>query len=375
MKLNIIGPINTLGYGIHTSNMINSLVNNNVEVSAVAIDGNNNSYYDNVNKSLSIEVDHSNPSLFIYYVDRIKYHDTKNNYNFVIFETDKINDNTISKINEFVSVVLTTTQEHKDILIKHGVVKPVHVVHEGVNSEIFNYELTDRLINTNKYTYLLLGKYEKRKNTNLVISAFIEKMQYENVALICHTYNHDIARKTNDEFKKWYKIDLTTLGYNIIEETNYYIKFSNTYSDIYLTKPILEINQMKSLYQSANIGISYSSAEGWGLPEMEMMACGKPVIISNVIGHKEYIKDLPVFRELIIEPVGSELAIDGFYFNGQQGSWSKMDINPLIEKLEYVYKNNIGDYISKELSDYITTNFSWDKASKELINIIKGYNK
>ena len=193
-------------------------------------------------------------------------------------------------------------------------------------------------------------------------------MQYKPCALILHSYN--FHHGANEILKNWYNQDLRHLGYKAVEETEHYIMFTNSFSDIYLTKPVLENDQMKRLYTSANVGISFCAAEGWGLPQMEMMACGKPVIISNVIGHKEYIKDLPVFQELIIEPIGKEVANDGVFFHGDRGNWYTLSQESLISKLNYAYDNNIGSILSRDLSEYIINNYNWNLAATKIKQII-----
>ena len=269
-------------------------------------------------------------------------------------------------------MLFTTTKAHKRILESYNLNKPIHVINEGVDPNLYNTEKVSKLIETNKYTYLLVGKNETRKNTNKVMTAFIQSMQYKNVALICHTYN--FLHGATEHYKNWYNINLLTLGYKYIEETDYHIKFSNSFSDIYYTKPILDSTQMKSLYHSANVGISCSSAEGWGLPEMEMMACGVPVIISNSIGHSEYLENIPVYTDLIIEPNGSEIAFDKIHFLGNVGEWSVINISDISEKLEYTYNNNIGQELSQELSNYIIKNYNWNDIAKQIKNILLGVN-
>ena len=367
--INLVACINKLGYGTHGINMLKAFNDIGMTTSLQVkgeIDDNYNKIL--VNNSLKIPFDPLAPTLHIFHDEFLEKYPGKYIIPFTIFETTIVRKESLDKIEKYGEIVFTTTVEHKNILKNNGIIKPIYVINEGVNPKLYNTENCKKIIDTKNYTFLLLGKYEKRKNIDLVMTAFIEEMQYKNVTLILHTFNPFI--QTKNGFEHWYKINPVLLGYKFIEETEQYVHFSNSYSDIYYTKPILECYEMKSLYHSADVGISCSSAEGWGLPEMEMMACGKPVIISNVIGHKEYIKNLPVFKELVIEPIDTEIANDGKYFLGDRGEWSKLDIIDIINKMEYSFNNKIGTELSQELSDYIINNYNWIKIAIQIKQII-----
>jgi len=369
MQINIVGVINKTGFGTHAKNMIKAFDAINVKTTMSPLQ--NVLKADatkSVIKSLHSKKDINSPSLYLCHDGYLKDQNLKQLILFQVFETTIIRPDTIARIQSYATEVFTPTQKHKELLIANGVTKKIHVVHEGVDKETFNTDCDVPLIETNKYTYLLVGKNERRKNTTMVITSFINTMKDEPVALICHTYNHRFGK--DEMLKNWCELDLTEHGYAAVEDDLLYIKFSNGTSDIYFTKPVLLESYMKDLYHSANVGISYSSGEGWGLPEMEMMACGKPVIISNVLGHEEYLKDMPVFRELIVEPIGDEVANDGVFFNGTTGTWSELSPILLNEKLKYVYDNNIGDVVSQELSDYYTTNYSWVEAAQTIRKIL-----
>jgi len=367
MKLNIIGTTAKVGFGTHCKGMLKSLDNIGVDISFMPIGNLEEEDSELYKKITSNQFDPDGISLYIFHDAFLTQRFSKTVIMFYVFETTIISDHVKNKIENYVDILFTSTEKHKDILLKNGITKPIYVIHEGIDPELFNINNNKKLIETNNYTYLILGKSEKRKNTNKVFASFFETMQYENVSLIAHTYNH---RHEANIIYNWFDFDLKDFGYRLIEDNDLYLKYYNSFSTIYLTKPKLTDEQMTELYNSANIGLSYSSAEGWGLPEMEMMTCGKPVIITNVLGHNEYINNIPIYKELIIEPIGTELAKDMVYFDGSTGYWSKLNISALKEKLIYTYKHNIGSIKSEILSDYFKNNFSWHNAAITLKQIL-----
>ena len=108
----------------------------------------------------------------------------------------------------------------------------------------------------------------------------------------------------------------------------------------------IQTNHLPYFYNCAKCFIYPSFYEGFGLPPLEAMACGIPVITSNLTSIPEILKDAPIY------------------------------INPYD-----VY--NISETINKVLNDttlYKTLilnslthskNFSWEKTSYETLNIIK----
>ena len=370
--INIFGPINHLGYGTHTYNIIKALSKKTqvclIPIEQIQLDESMREVIDMTNKRDLFSV--KNPSLFIFHEpEAVKYCGTPA-LAYSIFETDVVN-NVSAHILEHgpTDKVLTTTKKHKEILEKF-ITKEIHVVHEGIDPEIFNTQNSYKMIDTGKLTFITVGKNEKRKNTSKIIKTFIENFQYEEVALICHTFNPFIQNK---DITKYSLIDPGKYGFTYSNINNSIHKFSNGICDIYFTPYNIPTPQMNSLYHSANVGIQVSSGEGWDLPLVELMACGLPCIASNCLGHSEYLEDenLPqIQQDLIIQPSGLELANDGHWFKGNQGSWSVIEENDIKTKIKHVIDNK-NKYINKHLglSEYIINNYNWDLAAEQIINI------
>lgn len=73
---------------------------------------------------------------------------------------------------------------------------------------------------------------------------------------------------------------------------------SNWRCDVFLGK--LPVNQMKHIYSQCDILLKLSKIEGFGLPPLEMMACGGACVVSDVNGHHEYVID--GYNALVVEP-------------------------------------------------------------------------
>jgi len=377
--LNIFAPINLLGYGIHASNLIKALTDLGQELTLTKLGQvQNDPYFEPYWKAADanmIKFSSANPSLFIFHDEYSYQASGKPLMTFSVFETSILK--AISKqilMNGPAEQVLVTTDAHRNLLLEQGITKPIHVVNEGVDDCIFNTIPCDKAINTKKFTFITVGKRELRKSTDEIIETFMATMKDQEVALITHTFNPFINKTKEHPFKNlacWTGIDPQSHGFKYVGWEGKWHKFSNGKADIYFTAPVFQTPELPTLYHSANVGIACSKGEGWGLPLTELMACGLPCIATMCLGHGEYLPGTPEIQQnLIISPTGKEVANDGIWFKGEQGEWSTFNVQDLADKMISV-QANASNYEAKseELSNYITTNYSWKKAAEKIITL------
>ena len=384
--LNIYGPINTLGYGIHTCNLIKALIEDGEEINLTPMgDIHLDPFFDlyvkeaiNNNSNFNIK----NPSLFLFHDEFSNQSCGSPVFSYSIFETTKLKPRSIKMLNNGpTNVILTTTRGHEQILKEQDDLnrdKPIEVVNEGVDSTLFNTIPVDKYINTNKFTYITLGKREGRKNTDILIQLFIDQMKDKEVALICHTFNPFINRTQDHPFKNltcWSGVNPLKHGLEYKGFNGKAHLFSNGKLDIYFTAPTLSVSNMPSLLHSANVGIQVSRGEGWDLPLTELLACGIPTITTDCLGHQEYIKGIPEPQaNLIIKSDKMESAFDGIWFNNDQGNWGILDQDKFKELLNTTYNNQtLYTNKSNDVAEYMENNYSWTKAARKLVEVINKY--
>lgn len=145
-----------------------------------------------------------------------------------------------------------------------------------------------------------------------------------------------------------------------------------------LVKEIKEIEYTGDVYNfEVDIDNSYTLCACTVHNCTEMLACGLPTIATNCLGHSEYLdnNDIPmVQKDLIVNTMGSEIAIDNIWFKGNQGEWDILDYDAFDTILFKTY-NNQSDYLNKcdELADYIATNYSWNNSITKLLDVIDIY--
>lgn len=365
--INIFGPINNLGFGIHCTNMVKALVDSGEKLSLTTI-GNiqTDPYYDTYIKK-SIEnlryFSSQNPSVHIFHESSSHQFSGSPAATFAIFETDNPGELSLNMLQNGPSdIILVTTEEHREILSSY-ISKPIYVVHEGIDPKLYNPQKVEACIPTGKFTFITVGKREVRKNTDKIVRAFLDTCQYQEAALICHTFNPFLQDKNKPAFEQWIGVNPEKYGLNYGGFNGKYHLFSNGVCDVILTTPEFTTREMKSLYNSANVGIQCSSGEAWDLPYMEMLACGLPVIATECIGHKEYMPK----SELNISVDKLETANDNYWFRGDKGKWSVVTIESIRDKIDFVIKNQDKFKVTqKETSSYITSEYSWSKAAETL---------
>lgn len=189
--------------------------------------------------------------------------------------------NTISK------VITVSNFSKQDILNALPQIPEEHitVIHEAAN-EIFERIPSEKVRNTlsdlglvDDYI-LTLGGLDPRKNTELVIKAFLDlrkKQQISSKLVVVGIPNwHDTS------FNK------------IVLESSYH-------SDVIFTEFLSE-EDLVALYNGCKVFLYPSLYEGFGMPPLEAMSCGVPVITSQVTSIPEIVGD----AARLIDPMSIE---------------------------------------------------------------------
>lgn len=364
--INLFGPVNSTGYGMIFSNVIKEFLKKDISlyISPIgAIDPNTGlqGVVSNLNNS---SLYNSNmPSLQLFHDTHANQFHGKIRGALSQFETTKPFDAKLADTND---LVFTTTEAHKNILKEYINENKIYLLPLGVSS---NYDVnkTDKLMATNNFTFFTGGKNESRKNTDKIIKAFVDTMSDKEATLIAHTFN------PFPQYKQYpfTRINILNMGYKQIEDNQIAMVFSNGKATIIFTKPGIPEQSLFALYNSANINISCSSGEGWDLVLNEALAMGIPSIISNCLGHGQFIENYE-YPELVVNSAIKVIAKDDIWFNGNQGQWDEIDIDDIKSKIIYAYDNS-SKYLNKniKMGIRISQTFNW---TNTVDNIIKAFN-
>lgn len=150
-------------------------------------------------------------------------------------------------------------------------------VFNGVDTERFSCAPVTEKSAISKPTFLAVGGVEERKNTLRILEAFVlvrERVPNARLLIACGTslLDHDAyAARFRDTLNK----HGLTCG---IDEP------------VHLTRAVA-YDAMRQLFRSAAALVTPSLKEGFGLVVLEALACGTPVVASNIAPFTEYLSD------------------------------------------------------------------------------------
>ena len=135
----------------------------------------------------------------------------------------------------------------------------------------------------------------------------------------------------------------------------------------------LSCKDLAFAYREADFGIFPTAGEGWGLPLLECLASGTPVIAGNWSGQSEFLgDDYPA--ELTLADSHLVVANDGIWFHGDRGSWHEPRLGELIEKIKWAHTNAVGFKSSENWAKIVEDRrirFTWGRAAERLMEVLQ----
>jgi len=200
-------------------------------------------------------------------------------------------------------LVITTSQFSKNVLLstvynetekgtnrvlgKIQVTKPIEVLFEGVNDKIYGDKLSQFDLNIKEdFCFLFVGHWLKgivgqdRKDVAMLIKTFAS------------TFN-------NDANPPALILKTSSATFSVKERENMRMKIRDLVMDIpnppsiYLLFGELTDNEMSGLYNHPKVKsmVSFTKGEGFGRPLLEFSMTGKPLVVSNWSGHKDFLPE------------------------------------------------------------------------------------
>lgn len=212
--------------------------------------------------------------------DLIHNHETKLNYYSLMIKNPFVfhyhgTMGKIQKINLEVSLKLSYKHIHGIIAVSDSALKDIlENVGEKIFSEVIYNGVDSQFFNVNEFQDFRKGEQQLIFVGNLV--------NYKNIAFLI-----DSIKELKKEFPK---IHLQIIGDGIENENlTKKIKNFNLVNNIELVGKINSREEIRSRYLSSDVYVSASIFEACPLPPLEAMACGIPVLLSNIPAHKELI--------------------------------------------------------------------------------------
>jgi len=394
------GPVATRsGYGNHTRDLVTALIKSDkydIQIISLpwgicptdALKKDNAEHLEIINRIVRGNIN-KQPDVFIQVSvpNEFKAH---GKYNIGItagIETDRVSHEFLQGMNQM-DINIVTSEHSKEGFVKTvydkindktkqkegelRLEKPIEVLFEGLDLNVYKKttKIHETVLNELKHVkedfcYLFTGHWLKgdighdRKDVGMMIKTFCEsfknKQGKNKPALILKTSHAGFSI-----------IDRDTITTKIQQIINPY---GNKAPNIYLLHGDLTDNEMNSLYNHTKVKamISFTKGEGFGRPLLEFGITGKPIIVSDWSGHKDFLK----YATLLpgeLTPVHAS-ASDKFILKDTK--WFTVNYGyaaRILQDCVSNYKKFLET--SRKQSHHVKTNFSLDKMSKRFCEIV-----
>jgi glycosyltransferase involved in cell wall biosynthesis len=239
----------------------------------------------------------------------------------------------------------------RGILLAHGVNRNrIHVVPEGVDGYRFHNHGRRAWTPDRPFRFLTVGKYEHRKSIDETLEAFAQ--------VHANRPDLELVIKSNYFTNRDQKFEalqrkIASLGLNNV---------SVLWGD-------MTDNELADLYRGCDTFVLPSKAEGWGLPLIEAVASGLPVITTMYSGHTEFL-NLARGSVLSVDYVMSKIDCPEYctYYpdsKNQWGSWARPDVYSISACLQAACRQVDSLYAAAQRnSQIIRQRYSWANSAE-----------
>lgn len=317
MILNINAPVNTTSYGYVSSNIIAELSKAGHDLRYIPI-GNtipDEELLPHI-KEVLLRWDYSfdAPCLKIWHQHDLNAFFGKGiRIGMPIFELEEFNAREVHSLSN-PDLIFVCSHWAKDVVENqvHSQKNNVSVVPLGVDTDLFT---PCDLPSIDKTIFGNFGKWETRKGHDVLVNIFNKAFEKDDdVLLVMMPHNFFL---TAEETKSWVeKYKNSKLGNKII-----FVDRQKNQKMVY------------NIMSQIHCGIFPARAEGWNLEALELLACGRHLIISNATAHTEFCNST---NSLLVDMnSGYESAKDIKFFDGSF-QWRKIGNNEIDQFVEHM---------------------------------------
>jgi len=227
----------------------------------------------------------------------------------------------------------------------------INIVPEGVDGARFHAHGRQARTVARPFRFLTVGKYEQRKAIDLTIEAFakVYANQPQAELVIKSNYFTNHQQKYDALHAKISGLDNVTLLWGEMTEA-----------------------QLADLYRACDVFVLPTRAEGWGLPLIEAVAAGMPIITTMHSGHTEFLQHvtdsvLPVAHEMTKIDCAEYRSYYPDTMN-DWGVWASPDVDSLVTCMQQAFREEYRLYDrAQRNSKIIRERFSWSQSAEQAL--------
>ena len=255
--------------------------------------------------------------------------------------------------------IFTFTQQWKQCIKDQGITRPIDVLLHGFQSNIFfpmPKELARKQLQlpNDIFIYMCLNRNQPRKRYDILIVAFVEllvKYPTRPLYLLCIC---DKGDKGGWWLFELFQRELRMRGVSLELFGNRLIVTSQNMN--------FKDEEINLFYNSADVGVSASDGEGWGLCNFEQMGVGVPQVVPDIGGFKEFCS---TENSVIVKPTVRYYIPNGFSpVGGEAHACNPHDFCVGME--EYLLNTEMREEHGKRAREKVL-DYTWKKSSEILL--------
>ena len=349
MRIRLIGQRNTSGIGTHYACFADALR----QIHGIGAVVDEVDFLDPAAIDRAINTSQADDINICFVAANIHEHFRGRNIQWVVFESTRI-PATIRPAMQGADRVWVPSAWGHSVLTAHGIhADRIRIVPEGVDGARFHAHGRRPRSTARPFRFLTVGKYEQRKGIDLTIEAFAQvfgnQAQAELVIKSNYFTNH---REKHSELKG----KISDLGLN-----NVTLLWGE------MTEP-----QLADLYRACDAFVLPTRAEGWGLPLIEAVAAGLPIITTMYSGHTEFLQHV---SDSVLPVAHVMTRIDcpeycSYYPDSMNdwGVWAQPDLNSLVACMQQALQQEQELYDrAQRNSAIIRERFSWNHSVEQAL--------
>jgi glycosyltransferase involved in cell wall biosynthesis len=268
-----------------------------------------------------------------------------------IFESDILPEQYLEYLSRS-HAIWTPSEWGSTVLANNGIPEEkIQVINEGVDPELYHPFTKPDRPRDGKFRFLMCGKNETRKGLVELLDGFQEAFSDDDSVQLF--LKADYFWGTPDQITRKRQELLNSIKNRKLDNVVPIFRDFST-------------QQMARLYHHFDGFIFPSRAEGWGLPLIEAMSCGVPIISTCYSGHSAFLYPTKENFITLNHEIKKISCAEYLSHWPSGGNWAVVSPSEIAKKMRYL-KQNAERYNEKALvaSNFVRNNFSWRHAAEQ----------
>jgi GT2 family glycosyltransferase len=263
---------------------------------------------------------------------------------YTMLEVDGVHPDWVRQCNQM-DEVWVPSSFNAETFAGSGVTCPIHVMPLGIDPQYFNPHIAAQR-DPRHFTFLSIFEWGERKAPEVLLRAFSDEFDAgEDAVLFCKVMNNDPGVSVRRQVAA---LRLRGGGGRIVISENEMVP---TY-------------QLGSLYRSCHCFVSSTRGEGWGMPLLEAMACGVPVIATDWSAQRDFLTS-EVAYPLQVEKIVAAQARCPLYAGFR---WAEPSYEHLRFLMRHVFEQREeAAQVGRRASEWAHARFTWKHSACRIV--------